>query len=102
MIQSLLEWMQKSRADFTNTFRDLSAEEPPARDGYRDPDFQSWHSRWRQRLSRNGQVHSSVFAPMRTVNPVVIPRNHRVEEALLAAWVREVTPALLGARVEKA
>ena len=26
LIRSLLDWMQKSRADFTNTFRDLSAE----------------------------------------------------------------------------
>ena len=35
LIRSLLDWMQKSRADFTNTFRDLSSEEPPAGDRYR-------------------------------------------------------------------
>ena len=46
LIRSLLDWMQKSRADFTNTFRDLSSEEPPAGDRYRDPDFQAWYSRW--------------------------------------------------------
>ena len=27
LVQSLLDWMQKSQADFTNTFRDLSSEE---------------------------------------------------------------------------
>ena len=35
LVQSLLNWMEKSRADFTNTFRDLSSEELPAGDPYR-------------------------------------------------------------------
>ena len=85
LIQSLLDWMQKSRADFTNTFRDLSSEEPPAGDRYQDPDFQAWYSRWQLRLSRDGRPSTSAYAVMRTVNPAVIPRNHRVEEALSAA-----------------
>ena len=37
LVRALLDWMQKARADFTNTFRDLSAEEPPAGDRYRRP-----------------------------------------------------------------
>lgn len=85
LIRSLLGWMQKSRADFTNTFRDLSSEEPPAGDRYQDPDFQAWYSRWQQRLSRDGWPKASSCAVMRTVNPAVIPRNRRVEEALSAA-----------------
>ncbi len=85
LIRSLLDWMQKSRADFTNTFRDLSSEEPPAGDRYRDPDFQAWYSRWRLRLNRDGRPNPSAYAAMRAVNPAVIPRNHRVEEALSAA-----------------
>ena len=85
LIRSLLDWMEKSRADFTNTFRDLSSEEPPAGDPYRDPDFQAWYSRWRLRLSRDGRPSTSASTVMRTVNPAVIPRNHRVEEALSAA-----------------
>ena len=55
LIRSLLDWMQKSRADFTNTFRDLSSEEPPAGDRYRDPDFRAWYARWQQRLGRDGR-----------------------------------------------
>ncbi len=85
LIQSLLEWMQKSRADFTNTFRDLSETEPPAGERYQDPDFQGWYVRWQQRLNRDGQSKSSAHAAMRAANPAVIPRNHRVEEALAAA-----------------
>jgi len=85
LIQSLLEWMQKSKSDFTNTFRDLSSEAPPADDRYRDPDFQAWYSRWQLRLRRYGCPSASTYAVMRAANPAVIPRNHRVEEALSAA-----------------
>lgn len=85
LIQSLLDWMQKSRADFTNTFRDLPSAGLPADDVYRGPDFQTWYSRWQHRLRHDGQPKASAYAVMRTVNPVVIPRNQRVEEALSAA-----------------
>ena len=89
LIRSLLDWMQKSRADFTNTFRDLSSEGPPAGDRYRDPDFQAWYARWQERLGRDGRPTASAYAVMRAVNPAVIPRNHRVEEALSAAEDRD-------------
>lgn len=82
LIQSLLDWMQNSGADFTNTFRDLSEGLPIDE---RSHDFQAWHSRWQQRLSHEGRPIISVYAAMRAVNPAVIPRNHRVEEALSAA-----------------
>ena len=85
LIRSLLDWMQKYQADFTNTFRDLSSKEPPAGDRYRDPAFRAWYSRWQHRLTRDGQPTTSAYALMRAVNPAVIPRNHRVEEALSAA-----------------
>ena len=85
MIRSLLDWMQRARADFTNTFRDLSAEQPSPGDRHRAPDFQAWYTRWQDRLGRDGLPEASAYALMRTVNPVVIPRNHRVEEALSAA-----------------
>lgn len=85
LIRALLDWMHESRTDFTNTFRDLSSAEPPTGERYRDPAFQSWYSNWQQRLRRDGQPNSSAYAVMRAVNPAIIPRNHRVEEALAAA-----------------
>jgi uncharacterized protein YdiU (UPF0061 family) len=85
LIRSLLDWMEKARADFTNTFRDLSSEGPPASDQYKDSHFQAWYARWQQRLGRDGQPPAAIAAAMRTANPVVIARNHRVEEALSAA-----------------
>jgi uncharacterized protein YdiU (UPF0061 family) len=85
LIRSLLDWMQQSRADFTNTFRDLSSSEAPAGDRYRDSDFRAWYSQWLLRLGRDGRPNTSAYAVMRASNPAVIPRNHRVEEALSAA-----------------
>ena len=85
MAQSLLTWMQNNRADFTNTFRDLSADELPTGDRYENPEFREWHSRWQLRLGRESRPSIQVHAAMRDVNPAVIPRNHRVEEALAAA-----------------
>ena len=85
LIRSLLDWMKKSRADFTNTFRDLSSEGPPIGEGYRDSEFQDWYSRWRHRVELDNLPVGSACAMMRAVNPAVIPRNHRVEEALAAA-----------------
>lgn len=85
LINDLLEWMEQARADFTNTFRWLSTEQPPAVELYQDPQFQAWHTRWLHRVHPEGHPEPSVFAAMRKVNPAVIPRNHRVEEALEAA-----------------
>ena len=45
-------------------------------------DFSKWHNRWVERLQQEG---GDSFALMRSVNPTVIPRNHKVEEALQAA-----------------
>lgn len=85
LIQSLLHWMQKYRADFTNTFRDLSSAGPPSDDRYRETEFQTWYSHWQDRLRREGQTNDAACVTMRAVNPAIIPRNHRVEEALSAA-----------------
>ncbi len=89
LIEALLAWMQESQADFTNTFRDLSIERPPVGERYGKPDFQAWYPRWQERLHRDGRSGASVAAEMQSVNPAVIPRNHRVEEALSAAEDRD-------------
>ena len=85
LVQALLDWMQKTRADFTNIFRALSAEELPMEDQFQEADFRAWYARWQERLGRDAHPMSSAKTLMRSVNPAVIPRNHRVEEALAAA-----------------
>lgn len=84
LVESLLAWMESANADYTNTFRDL-AEGRFAGDQYQQGAFLAWSSHWQQRLHREGQSIASASAAMRSVNPAIIPRNHRVEEALSAA-----------------
>jgi len=83
LIESLLEWMQQTRADFTNTFRTLCHASSATLS--QDPNYHDWHLRWQDRLRRQPQSAGEVREGMRHNNPAVIPRNHKVEEALAAA-----------------
>jgi serine/tyrosine/threonine adenylyltransferase len=85
LIEDLLEWMQHAEADFTNTFDDLSADGGLSAEGYHAEDFRSWHARWQGRLKHEGTSSESARQLMQSVNPAVIARNERVEEALSAA-----------------
>lgn len=85
LIRQLLGIMKEAGADYTNTFRALTfgaiAETVLA--GTRT--FNEWNEAWQQRLSRQPQSAEEVQELMKNTNPGVIPRNHRVEEALDAA-----------------
>jgi len=83
--QDLLSWMADARADYTTTFRALSDGFAPGDPRAADPRLQAWQARWQARLARDARPLQAAFAQMRSVNPVYIPRNHRVEEALAAA-----------------
>lgn len=85
LIEALLVWIKDQKADFTNTFRALNpAEALPQQ----DPAFTVWHAQWQARLKLQPQSANEVQQHMRTHNPAVIPRNHKVEEALAAAVER--------------
>ena len=66
---------------------DTAAGQPePLRDLFVDrAALDAWLARWRERLAADGRDPVTVAVEMRCVNPFVIPRNHRVEEALAAA-----------------
>jgi serine/tyrosine/threonine adenylyltransferase len=85
LVASLLQWMHRAEADFTNTFRDLARDPLPEDALYQQAEFRDWHASWQNRLARQPQTSEEVRQRMRAHNPVVIPRNHRVEEALVAA-----------------
>ncbi|MBZ8119099.1 YdiU family protein [Roseovarius sp. LXJ103] len=87
LIEGLLERMQAGRADFTNTFRALT--EGAARDQFLDPAaFDQWEPEWRARIEREADPS----ALMQASNPWVIPRNHRIEEMILAAREGDFAP----------
>lgn len=85
LIEALLEIMYKHHADYTNTFLALTFDRPEVRGLFEQSDFQAWRVRWQERLLRQTQSAGDVQERMKGVNPAVIPRNHRVEEALEAA-----------------
>ncbi len=53
-------------------------------------EFDPWEARWRERLSAQGSDPAAVADAMDRVNPVYVPRNHQVEEALTMATVGDL------------
>lgn len=92
LISDLLDWMQQQNMDYTNTFRDLSGEDKPTDKPYCNKTFLNWYERWQARLKQNPKPLKSSLCLMKANNPVVIPRNHKVEQALEAASSGEYKP----------
>ncbi|MFC9598884.1 YdiU family protein [Peribacillus butanolivorans] len=85
LIDDLLNMMKKHGADYTNTFRTLTFDTPKDTALFGTPEFAQWHELWQARLGRQKESKASSNQLMQNSNPAVIPRNHRVEEALEAA-----------------
>lgn len=85
LIEDLLSTMKKYSSDFTNTFRALTSDSLEETVLHGKPEFVQWYERWQARLGRQEESKASIQKLMRNSNPGVIPRNHRVEEALDAA-----------------
>lgn len=85
LMQSLLDWMESGKRDFTHTFRTLSRVEAVAAPPFDDSEFADWHAQWRARLLRQPETLEAAAERMRCHNPSVIPRNHLVEETISAA-----------------
>jgi uncharacterized protein YdiU (UPF0061 family) len=88
---ALLERMATARADFTNTFRGLA--DGTAKDWFTDrAPFEAWEADWRARLAREPDPEGAPTR-LRAANPALIPRNHRVEEAIAAALKGDLGPS---------
>jgi protein adenylyltransferase len=92
LAQDLLERMARNGADFTLTFRrlcDAAASphgEQAVRTLFKTPSaFDDWALRWRHRLAEERGEGKERLETMRAANPIYIPRNHLVEEAISAA-----------------
>jgi uncharacterized protein YdiU (UPF0061 family) len=92
LAEDLLEWMHRRSADFTNTFRDLSAGSVPDAAKADDTEWNVWRNRLEARWARQPQPLREAEALMRRHNPAFIPRNHKVEEALDAAMGSDLAP----------
>ncbi len=85
LIEALLRLMNQANADFTNTFRSLTADEFLTSSLSQQSGFPDWLTQWRERLKRQPESFDSVRQTMHANNPAIIPRNHQVEAVILAA-----------------
>ncbi|MED5354116.1 MAG: YdiU family protein [Nitrospinota bacterium] len=94
LIKDLFKTMEKGNADFTLVFRRLSqalrGDSKLIRELFKNPvDFDIWEQRWWLRFEQDGISAETSAQAMDSVNPIYIPRNHKVEEALAAAVDRK-------------
>ena len=92
LILDLLTWMHEKKADYTNTFCHLMNLTTKKNKLFDDDDFMNWKKRWEERLSKNNNSPNKSLELMKKNNPLVIPRNHKVEEALEAAEKNDLKP----------
>lgn len=90
LLRGLFDLMEAHQSDFTLTFRRLSGaieNDSPALTASFDhhADWTAWRQRWVARLSHEKTSYKEIAVQMDRINPLFIPRNHLVEEALLAA-----------------
>ncbi len=80
----IAEWLQHlndNGLDYTLSFRELAART----DASDETQFGTFESKWRRRVADQGKTPAEISALMDSVNPLFIPRNHRVEQAISAA-----------------
>ena len=92
LILDLLTWMHIKKADYTNTFYHLMDEEKLKNKIYENSDFINWKKKWKERVLSNGKNFKDCLKLMNPANPIVIPRNHKVEEAIEAAEKGNLKP----------
>ena len=82
LINNLLNWMESNQADYTNTFCHLMKIDSSNDSKFENINFINWLKVWENRiLINNGSKEKSINL-MKKTNPTIIPRNHKVEEAL--------------------
>lgn len=85
LIEDLLDLMYQHKTDFTNTFRGLTLRKYENCGLFESDDFKEWERSWKIRLEGQNESLEESQKLMKKTNPSVIPRNHRVEEALKEA-----------------
>jgi uncharacterized protein YdiU (UPF0061 family) len=88
LFDDLLRDLHEHRLDWTSFFRDLAA----TLRGDALPLLETWTPRWRAELEAQGRDPLAAADAMDRVNPLYVPRNERVEEALAAATGGDLEP----------
>ncbi len=81
----LLTWMHQNKADYTNTFCHLMDPQSYNDPIYKDVYFEDWKKNLKIRQLKNNKSYENSIELMKNNNPLIIPRNHKVEEVLALA-----------------
>ncbi len=90
LIDNLLILMEKNKADFTLTFRNLCSsvinDDQKFKNYFNNKIYiNNWINEWQSRLSFEEDNKENIFTFIKTINPAYIPRNHRIEEMITKA-----------------
>ena len=85
LILSLLTIMNKFKADYTNTFLNLTLGNLEEMSIFKSDDFKKLYESWQARLAKQNKSRDEIKKLMQSNNPTVIPRNYIVENAIKAA-----------------
>lgn len=85
LLSDLFQLLEGAGVDYTTFFRNLpDATQTIAQ--LTDPKgISEWHARWSDRVAQEDRTTSETRQAMNAVNPLYIPRNHMVEDALQEA-----------------
>ena len=78
LIREWLDYLERNELDYTLSFRELVKRI----DADDESGFGEFESRWRQRIGQQEATPADITGLMNSVNPLFIPRNHRVEQAI--------------------
>ncbi len=81
LIAEWLKYLNDNGLDYTLSFRELASRA----DALDETRFGPFETKWRQRTGSQGKTPAEISAFMNSVNPLFIPRNHRVEQAISEA-----------------
>ncbi|MDJ0940101.1 MAG: YdiU family protein [Woeseiaceae bacterium] len=81
LIAEWLKYLNDNGLDYTLSFRELASRA----DALDETRFGPFETEWRQRTGSQGRTAAEISALMNSVNPLFIPRNHRVEQAISEA-----------------
>jgi uncharacterized protein YdiU (UPF0061 family) len=96
LVNELFAAMTGQSADYTLVFRRLSqavlGDDGPVRELFADTTaFDHWLQKWQTRMGHEAISATARAQTMNQINPIYIPRNHKVEEALAAAEQGDLT-----------
>ncbi len=98
LVEATFAALTEGEVDFTLFFRRLTSlvageREEPLRDLFTERRVaDTWLARWRQQVKAEGGDDAARLEAMRRANPVFIPRNHRIEEAIQAGNAGDYAP----------